>query len=244
MTPIGQRQKQSRRRILIPLLGLLGLLLIGATVALALRVRWAANPVATATPSPPLTTPEVTAVTPAPVFNPTLLDLRSSVSVTLAAGWQTMLLDAGGLRQRVGAIGDSTGQTLFSAVGDEATALVAHWEDAALDESLPSLTVIVVQRNELSLNRYLDEVRTGLQAHGATVHQSALAVGLRQDRQPVGVLHYTLSNSVAGSPLDGYQVIAYDATATQLVVFTFTTPSARYAEMLPRFEEAVWSADF
>jgi hypothetical protein len=48
-------------------------------------------------------------------------------------------------------------------------------------------------------------------------------------------MHYTL----AAHGLDGYQVVAYDASGTKLIVFTFTAPTVRYADLLPRFHEVV-----
>jgi hypothetical protein len=237
---IRQTQGARHKRILIFGLVLLAIMLLTATVTLALMVRWAPAPPATPIPVTPAPTEPVLPS----VVNPALLDVRTSVTLTLPTSWQTADLDADAFRQTASRIGNGAAQTLLSAVGDDAVVRVALLDQASTAATPTSLMVIAVQRNELSLDRYLEDVRGGLVAQGAAVHAAAMNIDLRKDGLPVATLHYTLAAEPGAAALDGYQVIAYDTTATQFVLFTFTTPSTRYAEMLPVFQETVRSADF
>jgi hypothetical protein len=226
---IGQKPGARHKRILIFGLVLLAILLLTATVALALMVRWAPAPPATPAPTTPATPAPTEPVLPS-VVNPALLDVRTGVTLTLPTGWQTTDLDADTFRQTASRIGNRAAQTLLSAVGDDALVRVA-----LLDQASTAAT-------PTSLN--LEDVRAGLSAQGAAVHEAKMNIDLRKDGLPVATLHYTIAADPGAAAFDGYQVIAYDATVTQFVLFTFSTPSTRYAEMLPVFQETVRAADF
>jgi len=108
---------------------------------------------------------------------------------------------------------------------------------------LPRLTVMMLPRNGLVLERYLEEVSTMLSRGGVVVYESTIDHTVRMDGLPVAALHYKLE-SVGALAVDGQQMATFSRDGTQLILFTFTTPQARYAELLPAFKQIVGAAHY
>jgi hypothetical protein len=190
-------------------------------------------------------------------INSTKLGVHSALKLNLPAPWQVIDLDAEHLNRLLGKLKEKASappvadavETLLTAVDPGSTALVALLLDAQAtnQEALPpSVTIIVVPRNGLSLSRYLADVGADLSRHtGITIQESKIDNTLRFTNLPVAMLHYTWaanSMSSVSMAVDGYQIAAFDAQAANIIVFTFTTPSPRYIELLPMFQEIVRSA--
>ncbi|MFN8487318.1 MAG: hypothetical protein U0350_06975 [Caldilineaceae bacterium] len=140
-------------------------------------------------------------------------------------------------------------QTLLQAVDRDSTALVAVWMDAKPgDQPMlpPNLTIVIAPRNNLSLVQYIDGVVAELKERsGVIVHETKLDYRLRPSGIPVATLHYTMEAGLwpdETTPLDGYQVAAFDATATNVILFTFTAPTPQYPKLLPMFQKIVQTA--
>jgi hypothetical protein len=195
------------------------------------------------------------AVTPVALMQvrPALLDVRRSVTLTLPAGWEEVALENDQLRGSLAKIswGAAAGRQvaaagLLAGMSEEATALLARTASTNAEQPPTSVMVVAVERNDLTLNRYLDDVVVGLRAQGVQVEKAGLTAALRRDGLPVATIHYRMAQ-MSGDPsteLAGYQVAALDASATQLIIFTFTTPAAQWGEQLARFDEIIRTADF
>lgn len=212
-------------------------------------------------PTPALTPLATLARGPEAYLASTKLTTASAIKVNLSAPWQVINLNADQLTSLLGKLngGALTGssldavETLLSAVDRNSTALVALLLDEAATKSQqlpPNLTIMVAPRNQLSLARYLEGITATLSSRpGVTLHESKVDYSLRPDGIPVATLYYTVDDSGADSrssatmpSIAGYQIAAYDEQATQLIIFTFTTPAARYQELLPLFQEIVRTA--
>ena len=184
---------------------------------------------------------------------------QAVLKLNLPADWQRIDLDADHLKLVLAKLKLASPtppmlealQTLLIGIDANSTALIALLlDEQATDQAAlpPNLIIIVVPRNGLSLNRYLEGVEADLRRQpGIEVQESKLDHTLRPTNLPVATLHYRLAAPLlpgASLPIDGYQIAAFDAHATNLIVFTFTTPSSRYTELLPVFQEIVRSAQF
>ncbi len=78
---------------------------------------------------------------------------------------------------------------------------------------------------------------------GAVVYESAIDNTIRIDGLPIAFLHYQLESEDAVA-VDGHQMATFNHDGTQLILFTFTTPQARYAELLPAFKQIVGAAQY
>jgi hypothetical protein len=192
-------------------------------------------------------------------LNSTKLGAQSALKVNLPAAWQVIDLDAEHLNLVLDKLKVASSpapmlealETLRMAVDSNSTALVALLLDEQATEQAalpPNVTIVVVPRHGLSLARYLEDVGADLRRHtGIEVQESKLDNTLRPTGLPVASLHYTVAASLmpgASLPMDGYQIAAFDTHATNIIVFTFTTPSPRYTELLPTFQEIVRNAQF
>ena len=94
---------------------------------------------------------------------------------------------------------------------------------AAFADSRLRFTLVAVPRNELSLERYLDDVRSQLLESDPVSDVSArIATDLRQDGLPVALISYRLGTQMG--QMVGYQVAALDATGEQLLIATLVQP--------------------
>ncbi len=190
-------------------------------------------------------------------LNSTKFGAQSALKVNLPAAWQAIDLDAEHLKLALDKLKSTVTtppmlvavETLLIAVDADSTALVALLlDDQAKGQAAlpPNLIVVVVPRHGLSLARYLTDVGADLQRHpGVEIQESKLDTTLRTTGLPVAILHYTLAADLVpgiNPPMDGYQIAAFDAQATNIIVFTFTTPSSRYTELLPIFQAIVRNA--
>ncbi len=190
-------------------------------------------------------------------INSTKFGAHTAFKLNFPATWQVIDLDATHLKQVLGKLKAASPappvleaiETLLTAIDPDSTALVALLldEQATRQAALPpNVTLVIVPRHGLSLARYLDDVGATLRRQpGIAIQESKLDNTLRTTGLPVAVLHYTLAVNLtpgARTALDGYQIAAFDAHATNIIVFTFTTPSPRYTELLPVFQEIVRSA--
>ncbi|CAN5392145.1 hypothetical protein BH10CHL1_BH10CHL1_46430 [soil metagenome] len=191
--------------------------------------------------------------------NSTKFGAQSALKVNLPTSWQLIDLDADHLKLVLDKLHVTSStpamqealETLLTAVDPDSTALVALLlDDPAMAQSaMPTnVTIVVVPRHGLSLARYLEDVAADLRGHtGIEVQESKLNTTLRRTGLPVATLHYRMAaNWLPGAdlPMDGYQIAAFDSHATNIIVFTFTTSSPRYTELLPMFQEIVRNAQF
>lgn len=230
-----------------------------ALVSLFAAILW--WPSVSPSPAPALTPVATLARGPATYLASTKLTTASAIKVDLSAPWQVVNLNADQLTSLLGKLNGGAltpssldaVETLLSALDRNSTALVALLLDEAATNSQqlpPNLTIMAAPRNGLSLARYLEGITTNLSGRpGVTLHESKIDYSLRPEGIPVATLHYTVDESGADSPsaaamapIDGYQIAAYDEQATQLIIFTFTTPAARYRELLPLFQEIIRTA--
>ncbi|MCX6047610.1 MAG: hypothetical protein NT075_21130 [Chloroflexi bacterium] len=192
-------------------------------------------------------------------LNSTKLGAQNALKVNLPAAWQLIDLDAEHLTLVLDKLKGAPVtppmlealETLLTAVNPDSTVLVALLLDEQATKQAvlpPNITIVVVPRQGLSLARYVEDVGADLRRRpGIEIVESKLDNTLRPTGLPVAILHYTLAAPLmadASLPMDGYQVAAFDAQATNIIVFTFTTPSPRYTELLPMFQELVRSAQF
>jgi hypothetical protein len=184
---------------------------------------------------------------------PALLDVRRSVTLTFPADWEQVALENSQLQESLSTIGQGADRpapvaatSLLAGMSEGATALLARLAATNVDQPPTSVMVVAVERNDLTLSRYLDDVVAGLGAQGVLVEKAELVGGLRQDGLPVATIHYRFVHTDAAfsTELAGYQVVAMDASTTQLVIFTFTTPAAQWSEQIARFDEIIRTADF
>jgi hypothetical protein len=220
------------------LFGLIGIGLIGV-IGGSLASRWFTPAPLSVTPTPE-PSPLVQPVTP----SDQVVDVTSLVELNLPAGWQMVSLDTITLASELQVVATNANsqrreaaQRLAAGLADNASMLAA-----TLNEPAPaSLTLFAFARNDLLLERYLEEAQSLLQATGHQVEQALIRPGLRGDQLPVGQFYYTLGD---GSGQRGLQVVTFDASATRLIVFTFTAPSTTFQQLLPQFEEIIRSTRF
>ena len=238
------------RRVLLLVIALVIL------VSLFVAVRWWPNALPTATPAltpalPPMAT---VANGPATYINSTKLSAANAVKLNLSAPWQVIDLNAeqlngvlDKLQEKALAPSEQDAvKILLSAVDRNSTVLVALLldEQATNNGQLPpNLTIVKAPRNNLSLSRYLEGIVADLRSRpGVTLHENKIDNTLRPDGIPVATVHYTIEGNLSPASMDGYQIAAYDQKADNLILFTFSTPAARYATLLPLFQEIVRTA--
>jgi len=117
--------------------------------------------------------------------------------------------------------------------------LLMAWRDAAaFADSRLRFTLVAVPRNELSLERYLDDVRGQLLASDHVSDVTArIATDLRQDGLPVALISYRLGTQMG--QMVGYQVAALDATGEQLLIATLVQPEGDGMQLLRSFIAAM-----
>lgn len=194
---------------------------------------------------------------PAAYLDSTKLGTTMSIKVDLPAPWRVLHINSDYLDKVMNELDkDTTNQpntaaikTLLRAIDRNSTALVAVLMDTQAKNqplSLPNLTIMVTSRNNLSLAQYIDGVVAELKERpGVTIQETKVDYALRSNGLPVATLHYTMDVGLlpdATTPVDGYQVAAFDAKATNMILFTFTAPTARYPELLPMFQKIVRTA--
>lgn len=195
----------------------------------------ATQPAATATPPPP---PLPTA--PASVTQ--LVNVQERLQLTLPEAWQTQAVDAVDLRNRLTKLQQPAQgmdpvwvNRLLAAIDPASTALLA-WDARA---PTTALVVTMLPRHGLLLESYLARAQAALaQQPGVTLQTAQVDATLRADGRPVGVLHYHLPASPTEA-LAGWQVVLLDQSAEELLLLTFTTPVALFADQQPIFQEIV-----
>lgn len=236
----------------IGLLATVAILAVVIVIAAALRVRnlpvalSAPTSIPASTPAPTVAAQLPEVITPAALAHPALLNVEQSILIALPTGWQQLNLDAVDLQDRLQTVILTTTDAadlsalLLSNAGGEAVVATATLVDARRASTPAAVTISAVARNGLTLEGYLTSVERTLVARGVQVHDTYLDGSLRSDGLPVATMHYTLP----AQEVDAYQVIAYDAPATRLIVFTFTVPTKHYTDLLPKFHEVVRSTTF
>lgn len=183
---------------------IVGVLVIGS----ALFMGWAAlRPLESTLPLPAAATPLPAAPTPirqAWQEGGDLLDL-GRVKIAMPTGWRYV-------------VREWAADPPPDAQGAEP--LLMAWSDAeTFAEGRLRFTLVAVPRNELSLERYLDDVRSQLleDSHVSDV-AARIATDLRQDGLPVALISYRTGTQT--EQMVGYQVAALDATGEQLLIAT------------------------
>ncbi len=225
------------------LFSLIGIGLIGV-IGGSLATRWFTPAAAPTQPTPVAATPVPTAVAQLFVPNDQVLDITRLVELNLPTGWKMAAVDTATLASKLQTVAADpqpqrreAAQQLQAGLASNASMIAATLTDPADAK----LTLFALARNELSLERYLEEAQSLLQSGGSQVDQAFIAPGLRADQLPVGQLHYTLSD---GSGQRGLQLVTFDAGATRLIVFTFTAPSPTFQQLIPQFEEIIRTTRF
>ncbi len=245
---------------------LLLLVSVSCIIAGAYAMTWGlpkALPTAVAVPTAPepalaiLTPTLTTEIRPQAYLESTKLGATTGIKVDLPPPWRVLQVNSAYLDKVLSKLNADTAkqpnaaavQTLLQAVDRNSTALVAVWMDAKPGDQLilpPNLTVVITPRNNLSLAQYIDGVVAELKERsGVIVHETKLAYDLRPAGIPVATLHYTMETGLwpdETTPVDGYQVAAFDAKATNVILFTFTAPTPQYPKLLPMFQKIVQTA--
>lgn len=113
----------------------------------------------------------------------------------------------------------------------DTTPLLAAWQGAPNFSDAPlRFTVLAVERNELSLERYANDVAEQLAAGNATDIQTTLDAAFRSDTLPVVYIRYT--KRAASKRQFGYQVATFDAHGDRVVITTLVTQSNDGEELL------------
>lgn len=217
----------------------------------------AALPTATE-PALVILTPTLTTETPPQAYlRSTKLGATTAIKVDLPPPWRVLQVNSDYLNKVLSKLDADVAnqpngaavQTLLQSVDRNSTALVAVWMDAKPGDQPvlpPNLTIVITPRNKLSLAQYIDGVVAELKERaGVTVHETKLDYALRPAGIPVATLHYTMETGLGldeTTPLDGYQVAAFDAKATNVILFTFTAPTTQYPKLLPMFQKIVQTA--
>lgn len=206
-------------------------------VASALFVVWAAlQPLETAPPPPATNTP----LPPSPVSTsptPTRSAWQEG-SALLDLDWVTLSMPTG-WRYVVKEWAADPPSTVRGAVP-----LLMAWRDAAtFADSRLRFTLIAVPRNGLSLERYLDDVRSQLleDAYVSDV-VARIATDLRADGLPVALISYRTGTQMGQTQIGqmvGYQVAALDATGEQLLIATLVQPEDDEMQLLRSFIAAM-----
>ncbi len=240
---------------------LIALLLVFAAFG-ALGILWIVRPlprdlapVATLAPTVVATSTAAPSTTAEPDAYTLSVKLAAHVAITLVlpAPWQQLDLTKGAWRDTLSRLPLEDQalerrlavENMLAALDPDSSALVAVLNDnlTADAAALPRLTVMMLPRNGLVLERYLEEVSTMLSRGGVVVYESTIDHTVRMDGLPVAALHYKLE-SVGALAVDGQQMATFSRDGTQLILFTFTTPQARYAELLPAFKQIVGAAHY
>jgi hypothetical protein len=191
-------------------------------MASALFMSWAAlhTTPPTATPTPVTPSPAITAAPTA--------DGSQSGGDSVDLGVLTLVLPTD-WRYQVNAWPQAAPAELA-----DVTPLLAAWRGASSFSAAPlRFTVIMVERNALSLERYASDVAEQLAAAGnVTDVRSALDTDFRNDTLPVAYLRYA-KDSASGRQY-GYQVATFDAHGDNIVVTTLVTQSSNDGEELLR----------
>jgi len=133
-------------------------------------------------------------------------------------------------------------EQLAAATGHDSTILAALYEKEPASDFTPSLTVMLLPRNGLSLRVYLQEAKNMLdETAGVEVEWVKFDDSLLSDGAPVAALHYVLDG--AEQQVASYQALFFDANAEYVVVMTFAAPFDDFEAMLPLFQDVVSSAE-
>ncbi|MCS6826911.1 MAG: hypothetical protein NZ553_09885 [Caldilinea sp.] len=191
-------------------------------IASALFMVWAAlRPLETA-PTPVVDAPS--AATPSPTRNiwqegDGLLDL-DWVMLTMPAGWRYVV------KQWPDEPPPDTPGV--------APLLMAWRETETFADSTLRFALVAVPRNELSLERYLEDVRNQLAEDESVSDVTArLATDWRQDGLPVALISYRIATQMGR--LVGHQAAALDATGEQLLIATLVRPEDDGMQLLRTF---------
>jgi len=112
--------------------------------------------------------------------------------------------------------------------------LLTAWHGAAGFRAAPlHLTLLSVERNALSLERYASDVAEQLiAAEGVSDVAAVIANNFRSDTLPVAYLSYTKESS-SGRQY-GYQIATFDAHGDNIVIATLLTQSSNSGEEILR----------
>ena len=109
-------------------------------------------------------------------------------------------------------------------------ALSAERTVAGTNSAVPTLLAIQYPRHGLSLEDYLIGVEQSLRER-VEIERAGILYDLREDGKPVGIIEY--GNGKVG----GYQIVQFDAVAENLILLTFTAPSAEIDTYMPEFNQ-------
>lgn len=208
-----------------------------------------------ALPAPPpvvTVTPVAQPTTPAQanfVALPALGDVTADVVLALPQEWQVVSWQRAELEPKFDGLRSNSVEkitaaavTVAAALSDDTNILVATHRG----EPASTLTVMAVKRNGLSLERYVEAAVAKLELDGVMVNDAKIDTTWRADGLPVALLQYSLPEAVAAPypPQTGLQVVALDASAINFIIFTFTTPNERHADLASRFAEIIQATRF
>ena len=209
----------SRQSLLIVALSVL-------VVASALFMGWAALRTTQPTTAQPTVTLEPVTPSPAVTAAPTADESLSGGRVDL--GLLTLELPAE-WRYHVNAW-PAAAPTMLA----DTTPLLTAWLGATSFDAAPlRFTLIAVDRNGLSLERYASDVTEQLAAAGDVSDvQTAIDTTVRTDTLPIAYMRYT-KESAAGRQF-GYQIATFDASGDRIVIATLVTQDNDDGEELLR----------
>jgi len=216
-------------------------LYLNVLLSLALLLLSACLPTPIPTPMPtPMTSDSATVIA------------DESRDIVFPTGWTAINLQSEDVEQRLAELqNQSAGQDrgdaweravsqLQAAMDHDSTMLIALYEGTEVGDSamLPNLTAMLLPRNGLSLQVYLDESERVLgETDGVVMEKAEFDDGLLANGAPAATLHYRLENSEP--QVGGYQVLFFDENAEQVMVMTFAAAVADFETMLPAFREVV-----
>lgn len=201
-------------------------------VASALFMTWAALRPTQAPPSTGTPTPLQPTNTTAPTHDGSRagdgsIDLRI-LTMTLPSDW----------RYQVNAWPEAAPAELTAELP-----LLAAWQGDTTFSTAPlRFTLLAVERNALSLERYAADVSAQLSTAGnVTDVSTALAADFRRDTLPVAYVRYT-AESPSGRQY-GYQIATFDATGDTIIIATLVTLDNNGEEVLRALVQSMRFAD-
>ena len=121
---------------------------------------------------------------------------------------------------------------------DVAPLLIAWRGAETFADSILRFTLVAIPRNDLSLERYLEDVRSQLAEDESVSDVAArLATDLRPDGLPVALVSYRVATQLGR--MVGHQVAALDATGEQLLIATLVQPEEDGMQLLRSFTGAM-----
>jgi hypothetical protein len=200
----------------------------------------------TTTPPPPV---EQVALRGVVSDYPAVVNVHQAIQLTLPEDWQAKSANTDELAQMLAQIAQESPALVGAAhqwrsgLSAEAAVTVAMPGNTPWRADQPLLTVFAVERNGLTLERYLEQATFQLKRQGLPILSSEVETTWRADRLPSAVLRYLLP-ATQGVAYQGMQLVTLDDSAERMIVFTLTTPADAYEALAPVFGQIVQSARF